>query len=183
MIKWKAIGLISSVYMAGIISGVAGGFYFIHSQVEKARELPETKQQDMYMRRMTRKLSLSEQQRQQLRTAVKEFNKGLQNIESELKPQKYALTQKALTRLDNTFTDEQKEKIERALNQMSKRGASIHGSEKFMRGERRRQGMMREKGRMQQSSENTSPPENIDTIRERIRSRLHQETEEVDPQN
>ena len=129
--RWRIVLLCALVLVFGFASGFVSALVALGLHLRGLQKDPE-RVQTMVMRRLDRKLDLTDAQEAEVRVIVKEMHESLMALREESAPKVHAEFEKARGRINEVLTEEQRKEFDEMLLRFKRRwgpggGGGGHG--------------------------------------------------------
>lgn len=120
----KAVLGILLIFILGAASGIVATRMIYHSRMEAGIGGGQKAHEEMVVKRLTRKLDLNDQQREQVRSIVHETQGEIKLVRKQSQPQIEAVLAKGQAKINLILTPVQQEKFARVIAERKTRRAS-----------------------------------------------------------
>jgi Spy/CpxP family protein refolding chaperone len=115
MKKWHIILGVALIFLAGMIAGAGAARLIVKSRIEKAIDGGPDAIRELVMRRLTRELKLTAEQRPKIEEAIKDTQARMTRLRAVYQPEFETVIVDGIARMEPALTPEQQEKL-RALH-------------------------------------------------------------------
>ena len=128
MNRLKAITGIVLIFALGVLSGVLGNDMYYKNRIERFREAGPPARREMFMKRLARRLDLTQQQQEKVSEIFAEMREELFALRTKHQPELAEIRARSHARIKAVLNADQQEKfdemIERLKQRRHDRGAS-----------------------------------------------------------
>jgi len=121
MKKWHVILGVALVFVAGILTGVAGARLYVKSRIEKAIRGGPDAVRERVMAKLTRELRLSGEQKAEIEPVVKEVQMKLARLRAVYQPEVEQVIGEGIEQINPHLNPRQQEKIRAFYRQVQAR--------------------------------------------------------------
>lgn len=120
----KAVLGVLLIFILGAASGIVATRMIYHSRLDAAMGGGQKAHEEMVVKRLTRKLDLNDQQREQVRSIVHETQGEIKLVRKQSQPQIETILAKSQAKINRLLTPEQQEKFARVIAERKARRAN-----------------------------------------------------------